>query len=733
MGRTSIILGGVALVLLAFIVFFERGSVTTTEREGRKGRILETFVRDRVTRIEIQRKGVTTVLVRDPAKTDDDILEGGGYRVEKPYAAIADRDAVESLFGALEFILPRRSLGEVSQQEMAQFGLDKPRYRVSFQSGRGSESFSIGAQSGDGTGAYLKAGNLAYVVGKDLVEALDHEPVDYHTKTLHKGVSAYTTDSLRLRDAQGERVIEKRNELYWLQGPEPVLASQPTLIDIVNALDSLKASRFVVEKPANLESYGLTSPRLFIAADSRSFNSSSNKKSEGTKEHLELRMGTACANHSGESYLRVNDGPVMCATDADLAKLMRPPAELRESRLCVLDDGQIRSVEVRSGKRTLRVEEDGEGHRYRLVENGKELEKGAVDETALSDWFKSLRGARAEAFENDPAQSLGTTVATVVFERGKDKPAYEVHVGRTQGERVAVSRGGEKPIAWFGKGVLPLVSTSAVRFRKPKLLDLDANAVTKLKLSGASRPVEVVEKQGERYQLTQPAAAAGIAVERPTIDDVARLVAKLEAVRFVADAPAAEHGLTPAQFTVQVDFGGKQPQSHTVKLGAETEGGRYAQLDFDPAVFVIASALGRALEAPVVSRSALAVPLEELGSFELASAAGKVKVDRDAAGAYAVAGAPKDAATGRELAQHLATLRASKVVRYGKSQPDEGMDKPQLKIEVQPAAPGGKARTLLFGKPVSAEPNADVYARRSDLDAVFAVPASVVADLTKQP
>jgi Domain of unknown function (DUF4340) len=731
MGRTSIILGGVALVLLAFIVFFERGSVTTTERQERKGRILETFVRDRVTRIEIQRKGVTTVLVRDPAKTDEDILGGGGYRVEKPYAAVADREAVESLIGALEFILPRRSLGEVSEKEAAQFGLDKPRYRVSFQAGRDSEGFSIGSQSGDGTGAYLKAGKLAYVVGKDLVEALDHEPVDYHTKTLHKGVSAYTTDLLRLRDAQGEHAIEKRNESYWLQGPEPVLASQPALVDIVNALDALKASRFVVEKPANLESYGLASPRFFLAVDSRSFDASSNKKNEGKKEHLELRMGTACASHSGESYLRVNDGPVMCATDADLAKLMRPPAELRESRLCVLDDGQIRSVEVRAGKRTLRVEEDGDGHRYRVLEDGKERDKGAVDETALSDWFKSLRGAKAEAFENDPAQSLGTIVATIVFERGKDKPAYEVYVGRTQGERVAVSRGGEKPIAWFGKGVLPLVSTSPVRFRKPKLLDLDANAVTKLKLSGASRPVEVVEKQAERFQLTQPSAAAGVAVERPTIDDIARLVAKLEAVRFVADVPTAEHGLTPPQYAVQVDFGGKQPQSHTVKLGAETEGGRYAQLDFDPAVFVLASALGRALETPVVSRSALAIPLEELGSFELTSAGGKVKVERDGSGAYAVVGPTKDAARGPELARQLATLRASRVVRYGKAEADEGMDKPQLKVEIQPGGAGGKPRTLLFGKPVSAEPSV-VYVRRSDLEVAFAVPASVLDDLAKR-
>jgi hypothetical protein len=735
MGRTSIILGGVALVLLGFILVFERGSVSTTEREQRKGQVLDSFVRDRVTRIEIQRKGVTTVLARDPAKTDDEILEGGGFRVEKPYAAVADHDAVESLLGALEFIVPRRSLGEASAKDLGQFGLDKPRYRVTFTAGRDRRSFSIGAPTGDGSGAYLEVDKRAYVVGKDLVEALDHDPDYFHTKTLHKGVSAYTVEKLRLKDAQGEHAIEKRGDLFWLEGPEPVLASQPALTDVVNALDALKASRFVVEKPASLESYGLTAPSFSIAVDSRAFSSSSNQKNAGKPEHLELRVGGPCAAKSGESYVRAGDGPIMCATDADLAKLKKPAAALREARLIVLDDGQIRGVTVRAGKRELRVEEQGDGHRYRVLEDGKERESGAVDETALSDWFKSMRGANAEAFENDPSQALGAVASTLTFERGKDKAAYEVRIGRTQADRVAVSRGGEKTIAWYGKGVLPLVSTSPVRFRKPKLLELDPSAFTKLTVTGANRTPEVVTKQGERYLLAQPAAAAGVQAERPTIDDIVRLVAKLEAVRFVADAPSPEHGLSQPAFSVEVAFEGKQPQTHVVHVGAETEGGRYAQLDHDSAVFVLAPALARALETPVVSRSALAVPLEELGAFEITTATGKYRVETDAAGGFAVVtGQSRDATKGQELARALATLRASKVLRYGNSMPEEGMDKPVLRISIQPK-PGStaKERTLSIGKPVSPDPKADLYARRADLDVAFSVPSSVLEALSIQP
>src|SRR4029077_5910337 len=103
MRRTSIILLSVASALLAFILLFERGSLSTSEREGRKGRVLDSFVRERVTRIEVQRRGVTTVLAH-VAPDPGDPLDAGGGRVEQPYQGKADRDTVDSLISALEWI-----------------------------------------------------------------------------------------------------------------------------------------------------------------------------------------------------------------------------------------------------------------------------------------------------------------------------------------------------------------------------------------------------------------------------------------------------------------------------------------------------------------------------------------------------------------------------------------------------------------------------------------------------
>ncbi|HKP55187.1 MAG TPA: DUF4340 domain-containing protein [Polyangiales bacterium] len=703
MGRTSIILGALALALLAFILFFERGTVSTGEREGRKGQILESFVRDRVERIEIQRKGVTTVLVRKQLDANDDSLaavENAGFHVEKPYAAKADRDAVESLLGALEWVTPRRSLGEASKEDLARFGLDKPRYRVSFQVGRERRSFQIGSPSGDGAGAYLLTPDdkRAYVVGKDLVEALDHEPTYFHTKELHSGVSVFSTEKLKL----GELLIQRRADQFWIERPEPILASGPMLTEVVNALDGLKATRFIADKANQPAQYGLDAPRFTLALDSKVFDG----KDKSHNEHLELRVGAACAGHAAESYIQVGSANVMCASDADLAKLQKPPAELREKRLLVLEDGEIRSCELQAGKRRLSVEEKDEGHTFRISQDGKDRETGTADDTALRDWYKTLRGLQAETFEESPTVALGTPVLTATFARGKDKQAYVIQVGRVDGERVAVTRGGEKLVAWYPKRALDALGISSVRFRKAKLLDEDSNTFNKLTLRAAGRPAEVIHKQGDRYVFDEPRELAGSAAERANVDEIVRLVSKLEVVRFIADGPSADHQLTTPAYVIGVDYAGGR--MHTLRIGAATDGGRYAQLDSDPAVFLVAPALVRQIEGPLVSRGALAVPLEEMGDVEI----------------IAAGGAPQKVATNdasyAALARAIATLRASRVLAYGKPQAAEGMEKPQLRVVIQLKA--GGQRTLSFGNAVGEEANAEVYARRADLDVAFSVP-----------
>ena len=99
--RTSIVLALIAAALLGYILVFERGSVSTREREERKGSALPEFVRARVSKLEIQRKGATTVVSRDLAAEVDD--DAALWQVQTPYHAKADQEALLAQPGAGPF------------------------------------------------------------------------------------------------------------------------------------------------------------------------------------------------------------------------------------------------------------------------------------------------------------------------------------------------------------------------------------------------------------------------------------------------------------------------------------------------------------------------------------------------------------------------------------------------------------------------------------------------------
>src|SRR5689334_3179985 len=100
--KASIVLGVIAALLLGFILIFEKGTLGTRDIENRQGQVLPEMVRERVTKLEIQRQGKTLVLERNPEGIDEEAL----WKVKAPYQAEADQDAVDTVLGDMEWLTP---------------------------------------------------------------------------------------------------------------------------------------------------------------------------------------------------------------------------------------------------------------------------------------------------------------------------------------------------------------------------------------------------------------------------------------------------------------------------------------------------------------------------------------------------------------------------------------------------------------------------------------------------
>lgn len=606
MVRTSIILGVVSLLLLGFILFFEKGSLSTGEREARQGRVLTGFVRERVVALEIQRKGVTTRIVRGPDPENDQEL--GAWKLVSPFQAAADQDAVEVLVGELEWLEARRTLEDISREDIKRFGLDKPRYRLAFEAGKHRDVLLVGSNAPTGEGTYVQLAaepTRAYVVGKDLIESIDQEPGNYHTKELHDGLTIYGSERVVLRDADGERVLVKQQLQWQLEKPEQGLAALPALEGVFSALDALRATRFVVEHPAKLGDYGLDAPVFEAQVTRKRYDDKLQKPTEELETHT-FRVGKACAGHPKESYLRMDDsGAVVCVLDDDWQKARVGLDALREKRLFPFDDTQVERVEVQQGSRKLSLNEKDGNWSYVLVDGKQTVAEGKANSGQVQSWLKWLRASEVQHFVPQDQVSQGATrlsrvLYTLRAERVGEYPDYVLQVGEPELDGVPAHRNDEPALIRFGAEIVPLLEPIAARFRDPTLLKEAEGKLSRLQIERADGSKENAERTPDGWRFTDGKPEAPNAV---TLGELARQLSALQAQRFVADAPAALHGLAQPALQVKFSYGtdGKASQ-HALRIGAETSDGRYAQLDQQPAVFVLAPTLIGLLSSSLASQ-----------------------------------------------------------------------------------------------------------------------------------
>jgi hypothetical protein len=163
--RTPIVLALIALVLLGYILAFERGRPGRSEIDSRSGLLLEGLIRDRITRIRIASGNDRLTLRRDGEGFDET------WTLEEPEEGPADPGPIEDYLRNWEFAIPVRTLEEPTPEDLESFGIDSPRAEVTFEMGPAKVRVSLGSGSPVDGGGYVRIDDErpVIVVGKDVV------------------------------------------------------------------------------------------------------------------------------------------------------------------------------------------------------------------------------------------------------------------------------------------------------------------------------------------------------------------------------------------------------------------------------------------------------------------------------------------------------------------------------------------------------------------------------------
>ncbi len=750
MKRTTVILATIAVAMLAFILIYERDTFSSRELEERSDRVLGRFDRERISALEIERGGTTTLLVREP--DEEGGLELGEWKLRKPFSAAADQDAVRDLLGELEWLDPERELGGLKPEDAERFGFTSPRIRVWYTIGKRRVPITIGKPEPRGAGVYLQVDDpqRAFVVGEEIFNAFDHDPGHFHTKELHEGVSIFALQSLTLRDENGERVVEKRGDDFWLVRPFSALALYESVEKVTDALDRLRSRRFVARVIDDPAAYGLEAP-VFEAVYTEKAPVEPEGKGDSEPEPVSLRfrLGARCEGHEGESYLAIGEkGPVVCVADADLAEAHRDAEALRDRRLLAVRDREIESVAVVSRADELGLQKQNSEWSYQVSREGKKIAEGKASAEAVEKWLKDLRAVEAIRFlpADDQAlrdRKINESTVTLRAERAGKRTAFVTRVGRIEAGEMAVRRGDEPLVAIFPATAAELLRVSSARFRPPELLGALEGELVQLEIRRGDSVEELVRDPESGWSVQKPSTVEADTVR---VGELAGLLGSLKAERFAADALEPEHGLDYPALEVKARFraaadgadnaseigeqaSASSDRDHTLAIGSETEGGRYARLDSSEAVFVVSERLVGLLSEPLVSRSLLSTPLEQIDSLKVVGRERTVEVTRDG-DRFALTGGGGDDSADNEraaaLAKAVAGLRAAGAV-HGEPGTEGGLDEPRARIAVMRKQGSADPRSyeLLIGAeaPARSDSVPRRYVKRTDIPVVFTVAA----------
>jgi len=191
--------------------------------------------------------------------------EEGNWKMIEPVKALADKDEVDKLAEAIRRIRVR-VFEDDNPKDLNRYGLKTPSLQVEVRYGESSKRLLIGSKDPKTGRLYVKLASQPYVysIDSDLLDKIPKEPFDLRDKTVIS-FQRFDADRIKVIRQKEKLALRKKGEAKWeIQEPIKVEADEVAVDDLLFALDSLKAKRFVSEKADNLARYGLKNPRLEI-------------------------------------------------------------------------------------------------------------------------------------------------------------------------------------------------------------------------------------------------------------------------------------------------------------------------------------------------------------------------------------------------------------------------------------------------------------------------------------
>lgn len=554
--KATIVLALLVAALGGYIALFERGSLTSKELDARQGKVLTTFVRDKIDRLELTRGGKKLVLERSP-------LEDGwaDWKMTAPVKVAADQQAVDGVLGELEWLSARRTLQNISAEDKKSFGLADAKLVVRFRVAKQEHTLRIGNTDVHGESHYAVRDDetTAYLVPKTIVEALDHDAGHFRSKQILGDITAAWAQRLELHTQAGAQLLQKESDRWWYATGLKTLADEQRINMLINQLDTLRAERYLegAEKQAAQQALAQGSTvELRVMPDQH--------REDKAPERFLLRFAGACLGHEGERYAQAGDGDDPVCVAADMLRVLEATEnELRLTRLFGVDSSEVERIALKAGSESMVLRRSGENW---LRDAG-----AAPDRESVEAWLADLGSLRAGA--PAPLRTLREDASINLALASEKQLVLHAHFDEAA-QHTLVWRDGENVLWTFGWELAERLQPSPKRFGSLEpWASKQPSQVTWVDARTGTLRRSLSLREGAWH--TDKAKLADD--DNARVREAVRELIKLHLLANVTERARPVHGLDAPRAQVSLRLTG-EAQPLELTLGALTARGSYARL-----------------------------------------------------------------------------------------------------------------------------------------------------------
>ncbi len=285
---------------------------------------------------------------------------------------------------------------------------------------------------------------------------------------------------------------------------------------LVSTLVSVKQDRVVDEKPASLEPFGLTHPKLKMTA-----------RKDSTSPPVELWVGNDTPTGSSVYAKVVGSDVVYRAPQTLRTSFDKDVAEYRNKKILSLNRTDVRELEVRTGDGSFVLQRPDGSEKWLLAREGL-----PANDTEVNKTLNTVLDMRATAFAHDKATDLakwGLAPAAVTLTFKKANGQTLVSFGKVK-DKCYAKRGDTGVVYEIPKDVFEKASRPAKDYRDLKIANFNRFDVKRFKIEHGPESFELVKDTAEWKLASDPK----VRIDTTKVDDYLSRLQDVKVAGYVA-------------------------------------------------------------------------------------------------------------------------------------------------------------------------------------------------------